>query len=216
MKLMASMLRKEPAARGKNHPTFERLVLSTIELMKEFLVEEISTDMVLQHSGVSRGSLYHHFEDLADLLETAMVRIFAETVDRNIELIRGLIEKAADATEFYRATEQFNHVTQDPARRDVRFERFRLIGFACKNPRMAEKLAIEQARLTEIYADLFREAQAKGLMSNDFDPRAAAVLIQAYTLGRAVDDLVADPVDPDAWNSLIMKIVTRVFGASAN
>lgn len=210
------MDRKHYASHGLMHPTYERLVISTIELMKDHLVEEISTDMVLQHSGVSRGSLYHHFEDLSDLLETAMVHVFAEAVDHNTALIRGLIEQATDAADFYRAAQHFNEVTQDPSRRDVRFERFRLIGFACKNPRMSEKLATEQARLTESYADLFRTAQARGWMHDDFDPTAAAVLIQAYTLGRAVDDLVAKPVDPAAWNSLIMKIVTRVFGASPN
>lgn len=216
MEIMASMPDKQSPSRVKNHPTYERLVFSTIELMKDYLVEEISTEMVLQHSGVSRGSLYHHFEDLSELLETAMVCAFAEMVDHNIALIRGLIEQATDAADFYRATQQFNEVTQDPERRNVRFERFRLIGFACKNPRMSAKLAAEQARLTESYADLFRTAQAKGWMNDDFDPLAAAILIQAYTLGRAVDDLVAEPVDPAALNSLIMKIVTRVFGVSPN
>jgi len=213
---MASTAPKPISEEGKNHPTFDRLVLSTIELMKDFLVEEISTDMVLQHSGVSRGSLYHHFEDLSDLLETAMVSVFAETVDHNIALIRGLIDQAVDAADFYRATQQFNEVAQDPLRRESRFERFRLVGFALTNPRMSEKLAAEQARLTESYSDLFRMAQAKGWMHDDFDPRAAAVLIQAYTLGRSVDDLASEPVDPAAWNSLIMKIVTHVFGASSN
>lgn len=207
--------RKKVTGRVKRHPTSKRLVLSTIELMQEFLPEEISTDMVLQHSGVSRGSLYHHFEDLSDLLETAMVAVFSEIVDHNIALIAGLIDQAESAADFYRATEQFNQVTQAPERCDVRFERIRLLGFACKNPRMAKKLAAEQSRLTDSYAQLFRTAQAKGWMHPDLDPRAAAVLIQAYTLGRSVDDLGTERVDPVAWNSLIMKIVTQVFGVSA-
>lgn len=206
---------RNPATRKVNkHPTSKRLVLSTMELMQAFLPEEISTDMVLQHSGVSRGSLYHHFEDLSDLLETAMVAVFSEIVDHNIAMIAGLIDQASSAADFYRATEQFNQVTQAPERRDLRFERIRLLGFACRNPRMAKKLAAEQSRLTDSYARLFRIAQEKGWMHADFDPRAAAVLIQAYTLGRSVDDLGDEPVDLLAWNSLIMKIVTQVFGVS--
>lgn len=213
MKAIAASPRKKTDLANR-HPTSERLINSTIELLQEFLPEEISTDLVLQHSGVSRGSLYYHFEDLSDLLETAMVRVFSETVDYNIALIAGLIDQANSATDFYRATEQFNQVTQAPERHEVRFERIRLLGFACKNPRMAEQLAAEQLRLTESYAQLFRTAQAKGWMDQDFDPGAAAVLIQAYTLGRAVDDLVSEPVDPEAWNRLIMKIVVKVFGVN--
>lgn len=214
MKTISSAPRKK-AGQESLHSTSERLIESTVELMQDFLPEEISTDLVLQHSGVSRGSLYHHFEDLSDLLETAMVRVFSETVDHNIALIAGLIDQATCAGDFYRATEQFNQITQAPDRREVRFERIRLLGFACKKPRMARQLAAEQSRLTESYAQLFRTAQQRGWMHDDFDPSAAAVLIQAYTMGRAVDDLGAEPVDPAAWNSLIMKIVTRVFGASA-
>jgi len=39
------------------------------------------------------------------------------------------------------------------------------------------------------------------------------VLIQAYTLGRIVDDIVEEPVDPAAWNELIMQVITRVLVA---
>jgi hypothetical protein len=39
------------------------------------------------------------------------------------------------------------------------------------------------------------------------------VLIQAYTLGRIVDDIVDEPVDPAAWNDLIMKVISQVLAA---
>ena len=71
MKAIAASPRKKTDLANR-HPTSKRLINSTIELLQEFLPEEISTDLVLQHSGVSRGSLYYHFEDLSDLLETAM------------------------------------------------------------------------------------------------------------------------------------------------
>jgi len=73
------------------------------------------------------------------------------------------------------------------------------------------KLSIEQARLTKNYADLIEECQNKGWLSNDFSPQAAAVLIQAYTIGKIVDDVTTEPTDPAAWESLIMKIITKVL-----
>jgi hypothetical protein len=48
-------------------------------------------------------------------------------------------------------------------------------------------------------------------MNNDFSPQAAAVLIQAYTIGKIVDDVTTEPTDPAAWESLIMKIITKVL-----
>lgn len=197
-----------------SHPTHERLVAAAYELLLDHRPEDISTGMILERSGVSRGSLYHHFEDLDDLLETALVRHFARTVDQNIAVMTELIEKAADSVDFYRATEQFTALTQDPDRRVNRFERVRLLGLASMNSRMSEKLAVEQNRLTRSYAELFRKAQDRGWMSDDFDPHVAAVLIQAYTVGKIVDDVSTDRIDTAEWNRTIMKIITRVFGAS--
>jgi hypothetical protein len=74
-------------------------------------------------------------------------------------------------------------------------------------------LGAEQARLTDALTDLITQAQEKGLYRRDFDARACAVLIQAYTLGKIVDDVVEEPVDPQAWNDLIMQVITNVFAA---
>lgn len=199
--------------RKKPHPTSELLVSTVIELMQDRLPEDISVDLILDTSGISKGSLYHHFEDLADLLETAMVRQFSHMVDSNIALMRQLLSNAGNSEEFFRATVHFNALTQAPERSNSRFERARLLGFAYASPRFAAKLEVEQDRLTGAYAEMFQIAQSRGWMTDDFDPRAAAVLIQAYTLGKVVDDVASAPVPMDEWNSLIMKVVTRVFGA---
>lgn len=212
---------KAPGRRGSRqqrdtpHATHERLVSSALELIHDCPPESVTIAMVQEHSGVSRGSLYHHFEDLADLLETAMVRAFAKVVDSNIALMAELLENASTPAQFYEATKHFNAVTQSPERRGARFERIRWLGFAYLNKRFADRLAKEQNRLTESYANLFRTAQARGLMSETLDPYAASILIQAYSLGKAVDEIGTSQLNEEVWNSLLMQIVTDVFGVSA-
>lgn len=199
-------------ARNGTSPTRERLIAATLELMQHYAPEAISTDMVLQNSGASKGSLYHHFEDLSDLLETALIRQFTQTVDHNIEMMSKLLSHAHNKADLYAAAKTFTEVTQAPERRDVRFNRAGLLSLAPNNPRFAAKLAEQQTRLTDAYTQMFEDAQMRGLMDKDFDARAGAVLVQAYTLGRIVDDVVDNPVDPQDWNALLMKLVARVFG----
>jgi hypothetical protein len=79
------------------------------------------------------------------------------------------------------------------------------------SPRFHDALGKEQERLTEAFIDLFKEAQNKGWMSTDIDARAAAVFVQAYTVGRVVDDIAPEKVDPDAWISLIMVVVDKAI-----
>jgi len=200
--------------RSSNSPTRERLIAATLELMQDYAPESISTDMVLQNSGASKGSLYHHFEDLSDLLETALIRQFTQTVDHNIALMSSLLNDVENKSELHAAAQKFNEVTQSPERRAVRFNRAGLLSLVQNNTRLAKKLGEQQTRLTDAYTQMFHNAQARGLMDGDFDARAGAVLIQAYTLGKIVDDVVENPVGPEDWNALIMKIVTRVFGVS--
>ena len=53
------------------------------------------------------------------------------------------------------------------------------------------------------FAEAIARAQAKGLIDPGHDPRALAVFIQAYTMGRVLGDLDTEPLDPAAWNALI-------------
>lgn len=205
---------EEFGAQGQ-HPTREKLVRSAIELMREAAPDEVTSEMVLHHSGVSRGSLYYHFDDLADLIETALVRTFSEAVDSNILLLSNMLSHAATKADIYGAVEEFSRVTQAPENKDIRFARVHLLGLAHKNPRLTAKLAVEQGRLTAAYTRMIAEEQAKGWMNLDIDPHAGAVLIQAYSLGRIVDDVAAVRVDPEQWNDIIMKIVRNVFGLTA-
>ncbi len=55
------------------HPTKTHLIETAVKLLDTQLPHEIAVDEILDKSGISKGSLYHHFEDLAELLEAAQV-----------------------------------------------------------------------------------------------------------------------------------------------
>ena len=55
------------------HPTKSKLVETATRLLKTHKPSEISVDLVLSESKISKGSLYHHFADLDELIETALL-----------------------------------------------------------------------------------------------------------------------------------------------
>lgn len=194
------------------HPTYEKLIATAFELLQVHMPEEVTLAMVLKKSGVSHGSLYHHFDDFPDLIEAALSQTFSDLVDRNITIMTQMIEKASGLEDILRGISEFNRVTQLPENRDERFKRARLLALADRNERLMSRLRVEQDRLTQGYRHLFQNAQRDGWMFSDFDPNAAAVFIQAYTFGRVIDDLASARVDQEAWNSLVMAVISRVFG----
>ena len=193
------------------HPTKARLIETTVELMDTKLPSEIAVDEILEKSGISKGSLYHHFEDLTELLEAAQVSRYAQWVDRSVKMLTDLITSAKTIEEFRAGLMQVTTYTQSPEYKKTRYERARTIASSENSPRFERALAQEQDRLTDALEDLIHEAQAKKLWRGDVDPRAAAVFVQAYTLGKIVDDFAPNPMDAQKWNELITTILDRAF-----
>ncbi len=169
--------------------------------------------MVRQKSGISRGSLYHHFQDISELLELAMVESFALSVDQSITVLTAILHSAKNRDEMLKGLFLVTEQTQPRSLSKRRIQRARLISFTEDNPRLKASLAVEQQRLTDAITDLIREAQERGWMSRNVDPRCAAVLIQAYTLGKIVDDVVTPQMSEAGWNGLINQIIEKVLAA---
>ena len=195
---------------GKHHPTKEKLIEVTVELLGSHF-DEVSTEMILEASGVSSGSVYHHFQDLDDLIETAYVRRFSRFVDLSIGMIRGELAKATNREEMIVTMKAVTRATQPRGLAPIRFERSRIIAMAERNERFRAKLEVEQDRMTDALSELFAGLQARGWIRPEFNARVAAVMIQAYTLGKVVDDLSSRPMDEVAWNSLIDDLLVLIF-----
>ena len=58
----------------------------------------------------------------------------------------------------------------------------------------------------------FETAQEKGFLNKNFEARTGAVFIQAYTLGRIVDDVTTTHMNDDDWEKLIGRIAREVLG----
>ena len=194
------------------HPTRQRLIDTALLLLEEESPAAITADKILDASGVSKGSLYHHFEDLTDLLEVAMIARFAQGVDESVQSLAAVVSSAQSREELLQGLEGVARAAHVRERTRHRATRIQMIGLATMNPRFAAKLSREQERLTDALAAIFQQGQDKELLNRAFDARAAAVLIQAFTLGKIVDEIVERPMDPEAWNKIIGRLIRLVFG----
>lgn len=196
----------------EHHPTKEHLISTVCALLDSQAPNAVTVGQVLQVSGISKGSLYHHFEDFSHLLEVSLVRGFTTSVDQSIAVISAVVHQSANRDEFYRGLMKVTEATQAPNLRLTRFKRARIVVLTDGNERLGKIMALEQQRLTDALTDLVAESQRKGWINPKLDARASAVLIQAYTLGKIVDDLALNPMDPQKWNDLITTIMYQVFG----
>ena len=200
---------KRGSATGNEHPTRRNLLAATIQLFEELSSEDITIDEVLQASNVSKGSLYHHFKDLADLLDQAMLAKFSIGVDEHIALIESVLQTASSQREVLEGFRTVTDISQQPSLRDQRTFRMNLLLRADREPALAAKLAVEQQRLTNALETQIQRMQVLGWVRSDLNARAAAVLIQAYSIGRRVDQIAEDSVLQGDWNTLIYRVIEQ-------
>jgi len=195
-----------------DHPTKVALLECVAQLLDSHQSEEITVDLVCRTSGVALGSLYHHFKDLPNLIDQALIYRFARYVDRSIQWLSEALNSSNTAEEFFEGLKRVTRGTQTPELAQIRRERAGTLYRSGTHSAFAQELGQEQQRLTDEIANVVSGGQSKGWVNPNLDARAAAVLIQAYSLGRIVDDITPNPMDNNKWIDLIDLLADRVFG----
>ena len=194
----------------QTHPTAVKLLDTVSAMLDGENPNEIFVDDVLLVSGVSRGSLYHHFGDYPSLVRATLLRRFSANVDADSQAMMAIAERATSKDDYWNRIRTLSAATQVPERAPVRAERARLISLAPSDAEFARALAAEQDRLTNSMGEAVAVAQRKGWVNVNLDPRAIATFLQAYSLGRAVDDVSEKRLDNQAWLSVIDTVIASL------
>ena len=193
------------------HPTKAKLITTFLELAAQKGVEGVTVEDVLAASKVSKGSLYHHFANFDDLIEEAMARLYAEGIDRSITVMSSTLLGCKTREEFLAGIKLSIEQTISPESKPFRLNRARIIGMCSRNAALQARIAGEQERLSTAFQDLIREAQQQGWVRPELDVAAGALLIQAYTFGKVIDDIAINPVNQQAWANLLMQLLESVY-----
>jgi AcrR family transcriptional regulator len=194
------------------HKTKQHLIQATSDLMDEIALEEINAAMVLERAGASKSSMYHFFEDFNDLLEATFLYRFGETVRISIYVIEKIITNSTTKDEFFVALDRLTSTTQARENESIRFMRARKLARSERSASFRSSLGELQQQLTDALTLAFAQAQEKGFLNKSFEARTGAVFIQAYTLGRIVDDITTTHMNDADWEKLIGRIAREVLG----
>lgn len=187
-----------------DHPTRALIVEAAANILKSVGVARFHVDDVLAATGLTRGAVYHHFDNVDDLVESALLATFVEGIGANLDYVGKVMSSATTFDEFRTGILQANVLyATNEGLRSVRALRAHALAATAARGRIATALAEQQQRLTNAYVDVITEAQNKGWVNPAIQPETLAVFIQAYSFGVIIDDVSERHIEPESWAQLI-------------
>lgn len=204
---------RERVGVGHEHPTRRNLIEETSRRIMNDGFEGVNVDEVLATVGVTKGSLYHHFTSVSDLLTAGLIHSFESAIRESEKWSLALRDNCLSAHEARDMLRAIVETSQVAEREPMRSVRLHALSLARTQPELAHEIARLQAGLTDTITEVNEEFQRRGWTRSDLDPRALAVLIQAMNLGRIVDDVVGkgDRVDAAKWIALYKIVLDNTF-----
>ncbi len=193
------------------HPTKRLLIDQTVALMGSKLSHQIESDEILLSSHVSKGSLYHHFEDFSHLIETAQIEIFQKNTDQGLNRIISRLRADSIPQEVFR--QLINCISDRKSDRSL-FEvqeRIIMTADAQISPRLKIHHLAAQEQIVLTWMLFFAECSDRGWVDTELNDRSVGTMVEVLIHGRVIGDLSMELVDGARWMLLIESFIAGTY-----
>lgn len=162
-------------------------------------------------SGRSVGSIYHFYGNREGVVEAVRAHQFNPTWDEDFAMMRSLAQGIHTRDEALEAISTLVVAFQGADRADQLWSRVEVIGAARARPELRHVLAQKQSSMTADYAELISLLKSRGLLDDDLDVWAAAVFVQAITIGRIVSLIDGTgQLSDDEWVAIVKQFIGSI------
>lgn len=191
--------------------TVAALIQTTNAVMAEGGESAVRIQEISVVTGVSIGSIYHHFGDREGLIRATHVHNFSDTVRKDIERVKEWMSQMHSTTEIaahYNDMMKFlvaHFAAQSP------FERAAILGNTAGRPLLQKALAEVQHELTNSLTEAMQLLKDRGMLKAHLSARAAAVVVLGMLFGRVIGELDLTPVKDEEWNQSMLSAFSGLF-----
>lgn len=196
----------------RSRDTRERVLSVALEQLERGGEAAVRIDEINTRSGVSIGSIYHHFGDRDGVIAAAQLRRFSRYAEAEIASLADVVREARDREQFRRALLQLAKGSHTALRRGVRWGRLAVMASTIGREDLRDDIALLQTRLTDEFQAHIAQGQARGFFRGDLDARAIAAFVEAWTLGLALNDLDDREVPESAWLAVVAVAIDALLG----
>ena len=196
---------------GRSRGTRERVLGVVVEQLEEGGETAVRVDAVRDRSGVSIGSIYHHFGDRDGLIVAAQLYRFARYAEAEIGALSEIIERASSVEEFRRSIRLLTRHAASALRIAQRWGRIGVLASTIGREALVLEVRYVQTRLTDEFQAHIAQGQARGFFRSDLDARAIALFIESYTLGHVLNDVDDHRVSEADWEQVVWTVLDALL-----
>ncbi len=172
---------------------------------------DFNLETVLRESGISRGSLYHHFGSRHGLISHCEAQQLKQSLKNENEIIRKLIETGNSGEELFELLAMFIRTLGSDKVVAQRSRRIRTIATSAEDPHLRKMLAESQIKGSQFLVDSFQIAVDKGLIQPIVPLPALVYVIQAMFLGRVLVDITHESDLSDGVNEATIEALRHLM-----
>lgn len=166
---------------------------------------------VIEQSGVSRSSVYHHFGDRDGVIAAVEVERLIEEMKGLNDAVRALVLAAGSREQVLDVIRAVLVDAGSSEGRRQRAHRIAVMAAARDIPLLAETLRDEQESGDAHMAETLRFGSERGLISPVENPAGVAHFISSLFIGRAIVDVIGDPQADADWVETTMTVLSSLL-----
>jgi AcrR family transcriptional regulator len=200
---------REGGKQDRARETIAAVLEVTMEVLDAHGEQGVRMEEIQRRSGVSSGSIYHHFGDRDGLIAAAQVERFDRVVrDDAVGVVTTLSEAAnrGDAAVYLEAMRSQTAMVVLPERARIRWARVTALASGWRRSDLLVALGESFSRLIDALTDGVVQLQPLGAIDADLDARAVAIYSQIHSLGLLLNELDPRAITDEEWLVIMQRI----------
>jgi len=191
--------------RSDGRETMSRVMKFAMAEFNKVGPDDFNLDRVLEKSGVSRSSVYHHFGGRHGVIAAVEAKLVEKDIDVNNIGLREFVNVANNAQEILAVIKL--EITQGSKQEDKVTRQRRVSTFvaAQRSELLYEVLQSKQRQATEYLCETLQIATSRGLIKPRVPEMGIAQIMLSLLFGRILVDLVGDETGDQLWTQATLE-----------
>ncbi|MFM6980372.1 MAG: TetR/AcrR family transcriptional regulator [Micrococcales bacterium] len=191
--------------------TISSVIEATSDAMRSGGESAVRIQEISAKTGVSIGSIYHHFGDRNGLIREALVYQFASNARADIQRVQNWISNIHSTKDLRDNYDRMVLFLNQHFENQSALERASIMGTMVARPELREALGKVQHELTESLAEAMQVLKERGMLKEFITPKTAATIMSGMLFGKVIAELDSEPVSDEDWNRAMLAALSGLI-----